>query len=162
MKKIIRKISIIVILSYIIVGISYAKYKQGLTGNGKVSVAKPIVILDSANDVKINGMQDTPYNFSVKNYTQTQINEVNLKYFIQIINDSDADLEFTLFKDGKIVDLIQNQTEGILLSNLSKQEDDYELKIKYNDDPSIKTDIYGKVQIKVEAVQENKQGGDSR
>lgn len=162
MKKIIKKISIFVILLYIIAGISYAKYKQGLTGNGEVSVAKPILILDSTNDVKIDGMKDEKYKFSVKNYTQTQVNEVNLKYFIQIINHSDADLEFTLYKDGEIVDLIENQTEGILLCNLTKQEDEYELKIKYNNDICIKSDIYGSVQIKVEAIQENEQGGDSR
>lgn len=162
MKKIIKKVSMIVVVFYIIVGISYAKYKQGLTGNGKVSVAKPILVLNSTDDVKINGMKDTKYRFSVKNYTQTEVNEVNLKYFIQIINHSDADLEFTLFKNGEMVDLIENQTEGILLCNLTKQEDEYELKIKYNDDIRIKSDIYGSVQIKVEAIQENEQGGDSR
>lgn len=162
MKKIFKKVSIIAVLLYIIAGISYAKYKQKLTGNGKVLVAKPILILDATNDIKIDGMKDAIYKFSVKNYTDTQMNETNLNYFIQLINHSDADLEFTLYKNDEKIALNQNQTEGIFLSNLSKQEDKFKLEIKYKDDANCKSDIQGDVQIKVEAIQEDKQGSDSR
>lgn len=157
MKKIIKKVSMVAFLACVIVSISYAKYKQALTGDGKVEVAKPILILERTSDIKIDGIKDEVYDFSVKNYTDTQINEVNLNYSIQIINDSHANLEFTLYKNGQQIDLNHGETEGILLSNLKKQEDNYELKIKYNDDSAMKSDIYGNVQIKVEAVQENKE-----
>ena len=76
-----------------------------------------------------------------------------LKYNIEVINNSQADLQFELSKDGEKVVLTNNKTEVMFLNGISQDKDDYELRIIYNNNPAIVEDISGNVQIKVEAIQ---------
>lgn len=119
-------------------------------------IAKPILNVEGDRKIKIDGIEDTLYNFSVKNYDGSDISEVDMNYFIEIVNNSKADLEFILTKNGKDINLTNNKTDLISSSGLERQTDEYQLKIKYHNNPAIVEDIDGSVQVKVEAVQATK------
>lgn len=56
-------------------------------------------------------------------------------------------------KIGQAVPLNSNKTNLISLSSNQKQDDNYELRIKYHSSNAIIGDIDGNVQIKIEAIQ---------
>ena len=162
-KKVVKIVLIVVLLIIMLLlwwlfggGKSFSKYRKDVETNSVTEVAKPIFVTEGADDIKIDGIDDTVYNFSVKNYDENETSEVDLDYFINIENNSDADLEFILVKDGKKVPLTNNKTNTITLSSNGKQSDEYALSIKYHNNPAQTTDITGNVQIKVEAVQAEK------
>ncbi len=163
-KKKILKIILIVILIIIILllswlflgGRTFSKYKKNINASSLTEIAKPILNVEGDRKIKIDGIEDTLYNFSVKNYDGSDISEVDMNYFIEIVNNSKADLEFILTKNGKDINLTNNKTDLISSSGLERQTDEYQLKIKYHNNPAIVEDIDGSVQVKVEAVQATK------
>lgn len=162
-KKVVKTLFTIVILIILLLfcwiligGKSFAKYKSEANATHLAEVAKPVFVVDGAQDIQINGMEDTVYEFEIKNYDETVVNSVNLKYDIEIINHSKADLEFELSKNGERINLTENKTTLLPLKALEKQRDSYQLKIKYHNNPAVTSDIQGNVQIKTQAVQEEK------
>lgn len=163
-KKVIKAVLIVILIIIILLlwllfsnGKSFSKYKSNINANSTTEIAKPIFTVDGASDILIDGIEDTVYNFSVKNNDETGISEVDMNYYIQIVNNSQADLQFILMKNGKSVSLDgNNKTNLISLASLTKQNDEYQLRIKYKNNPEITSDIDGNVQIKVEAVQSEK------
>ncbi len=137
-------------------GKSFAKYKSETTAAHLAEIAKPVFVVDGAENIQINGMEDTVYDFQIKNYDETSVNSVNLKYDIEIVNYSEADLEFELSKNGKMVNLTENKTTLNPLKAEDKQMDSYQLKIKYHNNPAVTSDIQGNVQIKTQAIQDEK------
>ena len=128
-KKKILKIILIVILIIIILllswlflgGRTFSKYKKDINASSSTEIAKPILNVEGANDIKIDGIEDTVYNFSVKNYNGSNVSEVDMNYYISIVNNSKADLEFTLLKNGEPINLNNNKTDLISSSSLNKQ-----------------------------------------
>lgn len=150
-------IIIILLLSWILLGgRTFSKYKKNINASSLTEIAKPILNVEGDREIKIDGIEDTLYNFSVKNYDGSDISEVDMNYFIEIVNNSKADLEFILTKNGKDIKLTNNKTDLISSSGLERQTDEYQLKIKYHNNPAIVEDIDGSVQVKVEAVQATK------
>lgn len=147
-------IIVILLLLLLFGGKSFSKFRKSINSSGVAEIAKPIFIVDGTENIKIDGIEDTVYNFSVKNYDGSEISDVSLKYNIEIINDSQADLQFELTKNGETVELTNNKTEVMYLNGISQDKDDYELRIIYNNNPAIVDDISGNVQIKVEAIQQ--------
>lgn len=145
---------VILLLLLLFGGKSFSKFRKSINSSGVAEIAKPIFIVDGTENIKIDGIEDTVYNFSVKNYDGSEISDVSLKYNIEIINDSQADLQFELSKNGETVELTNNKTEVMYLNGISQDKDDYELRIIYNNNPAIVDDISGNVQIKVEAIQQ--------
>lgn len=135
---------------------TYSKYNKDIKSSSITETAKPIFVVDGESNILIDGITDKNYTFEVKNYDSTGASEVDLDYYIEIVNNSSADLTFELTKDGKRVALNNNKTSKISLSSLTKQDDSYSLKIKYKNNTAITNDISGNVQIKVEAVQAEK------
>lgn len=146
---------LILLLLFLLFGkLSYSRFRNKVNSTGIAEIAKPILVVDGTDKIKIDGIQDTIYNFSVKNYEGTNISETDLDYNIEIINDSKADLEFELIKNGKDkINLSNNKTESMNLKSNTRNTDNYELKIKYKNNSAITEDITGNVQIKVVAVQ---------
>lgn len=163
-KKILKVILLIILIIIFLVLLfftlgarkNYAKYNKEISSSSSTEVAKPIFVVEGDSNILIDGISDKTYSFNVKNYDDTGISEVDLDYYIEIENNSDADLKFELTKDGRTVNLTNNKTNKISLSGLTKQDDTYSLKIKYTNNPAITNDISGNVQIKVEAVQADK------
>lgn len=159
-KKILKAILIIILIIIILLlyglflgGKSFSKYRKNMNSNSLTDVAKPIFNVDGASNILIDGIEDTVYSFSVKNYDNTGISDTEMQYYIEIVNNSRADLEFILTKNGQSISLNSNKTNLISLSSNRKQDDNYELRIKYHSDGAIIGDIEGNVQIKVEAAQ---------
>lgn len=147
----------LLLLSWILIGgKSFAKYKSETSAMHLAEIAKPIFIVDGAENIQINGIEDTVYNFEIRNYDEKVVNGVNLNYTIEVMNNSKADLEFELSKNGEIVNLTENKSTLNTLKALDKQNDLYQLKIKYYNNPAITSDIQGNVQIKTQAIQEEK------
>lgn len=145
---------ILLILFFILfLGKAFSKYKKDVNSNAVAEVATPIFVVDGTDNIKIDGIQDTVYSFSVKNYKGVDISEVDMNYTIQIVNNSEANLEFELTKNGEKVTLTNNTTDLMNLKGISRNADEFELKIIYNDNPAVVEDITGNVQIKVEASQ---------
>ena len=134
-------------------GKSFSKFRTNVNSSAESSIAKPILVVDGDKNIKIDGIEDTVYEFSVKNYKGLEISDVDMEYSIQIGNDSEADLQFELVKDGKSITLKNNKTETMKLNGITRDSDNYELTIKYKNNPAILEDIEGNVQIKVEAFQ---------
>ena len=145
---------ILLILFFILfLGKAFSKYKKDVNSNAVAEVATPIFVVDGTDNIKIDGIEDTVYSFSVKNYKGVDISEVDTNYTIQIVNNSEANLEFELTKNGEQVTLTNNTTDLMNLKGISRNADEFELKIIYNDNPAVVEDITGNVQIKVEASQ---------
>lgn len=132
---------------------NYAKYSEAINSTGSAEIAKPVFEVDGDSSIKIDGIDDTTYVFSVKNYNQTDLSHTDLDYYIEIINNSEANLEFELLKNDVSVVLNNNKSDNFKLIHSNNQEDIFKLKIKYQNNPAIENDIDGNVQIKVEAVQ---------
>ena len=116
-KKIIKAILIILLIIIILLlnwlflgGRSFSKYKKNFGSNSLTEIAEPVFTVDGASNIQIDGIDDTVYDFSVKNYDNFNTSEVDLDYTIQIVNNSGADLEFILTKDGKSISLSNNKT----------------------------------------------------
>ena len=76
-----------------------------------------------------------------------------MNYNIEIVNDSEANLDFELTKNGELLNLTNNKTDTMIIEGITRKTDKYELKIIYNDNPAITEDISGNIQIKVESFQ---------
>ena len=161
-KKVLRFVLIVILIIIMLLlwlgfmkGKSFSKYRKEVDSNGVSEIAKPVFQVSGDRNIKIDGIEDTIYKFNVKNYDNTGRSETDLKYTIEIVNNSEADLNFILTKDGNSITLNNNKTSEMTLLSSGTQNDEYELKIEYNNNPAIVSDIEGNVQIKVEAVQSN-------
>lgn len=121
---------------------SLAKFKTSISKGNSVSVAKPIANLVSNDDTdKIEFSLDgsdyvATYEFSVVNYENDKINEVDLKYVFTItIGD---EFKYYLYKNSISEDnLITNIDDYYeILGHDSKEEHKYILKIIYVPDTS--------------------------
>ena len=134
-------------------GKSFSRYKTTVTSNSIAQVAKPVFNVDG-DYIKIDGIEDTSYKFSVKNYDSSSTSEVKIKYYIEIVNNSQANLTFKLLdENNNVIKLDKNKSTIFELNKDIKQSDNYILNVKYTNDTAIVDDIQGNVQIKVEAVQ---------
>lgn len=77
-----------------------------------------------------------------------------MQYTVEIINNSKANLDFELSRNGVKQELINNKSEILTIKGITRVTDSFELKIKYNDNPAVVEDITGNVQVKIEAVQQ--------
>lgn len=145
---------IILFLLGVLGGKTYSKYKRTVESNGIAEIAKPVFVVDSEQDIKIDGNEDTTYSFSVKNYNTNDISDVEMKYTVEIINNSKANLDFELSRNGVKQELTNNKSEILTIKGITRVTDNFELKIKYNDNPAVVEDITGNVQVKIEAIQQ--------
>lgn len=138
-------------------GESLAKLKNEASDTKKsAEIAESVFRVDGDQMIKIDGKEETVYHFSVKNYDETKMSEVDLNYDIEILNASSSDLEFELSQNGKPVNLDQNKTDLFCLSPFEKQKHDYILRIIYQNQPANFEEIEGSVQIKTQAIQTRK------
>ena len=160
-KKVIRLVLIVILIIIMLLlwlGLMNSKgslrYKKRINSSEMAEASKPVFVVDGNSNIKIDGIEDTVYKFSVKNYDKTGKSNIDLRYSIQIVNNSQVDLDFILTNEEGLVNLNNNKTGLILLSSSKKQSDEYQLKIKYKNNPAITSDIDGNIQIKVETTEE--------
>lgn len=144
---------VILLLLMFLFGRTLSKYSRSVNSNSVAEVAKPVFVVDGEQNIKIDGIEDIEYTFSVKNYNFQDISDVDMDYTIEIVNSSKANLKFELLRNGTAISLNNNKTNSLNIKGIQRHTDEYKLIVKYENNPAILEDITGNVQIKVEAVQ---------
>ncbi len=144
---------VILLLLMFLFGRTLSKYSRSVNSNSTADIAKPVFIVDGEQNIKIDGIEDTEYTFSIKNYTFQDISDVDMDYTIEIVNNSEANLDFELLRNGTAISLNNNKTATLNLKGIQRNIDEYKLIVRYENNPAILKDFAGNVQIKVEAVQ---------
>lgn len=155
------------ILSIIILGIictacttfAFAKYSTQVIINASAKIAKPIIKMKGEETREITILSPkTSYSFSVKNYNEAEeINEVAMRYYIEIISEKLEILEVNLYKGEEEIKLIDNKTEQMDLKIGEKQEDNYYLEVEMVDDieETLLENIQMNLEIKIHSIQVN-------
>ena len=148
-----KEISIIFIIAIILIfffsGFSMGKGYSKNDINGVAEIAKPIIQVEKGNE-----NDEGIYEFKVKNYNeQEQITEVDMEYYIEILNDlENLGIEIKLLKNDEEIEIKENKTDKFVLTKEGMQQDNYKLEIKYNNNTDME-DIVEQLQIKVHSEQ---------
>ena len=82
------------------------------------------------------------------------INEIELRYNIEILNEENKAIKFKLYKGEEELLLEKNKTKDMIIKKNEKQEENYKLEITYDKNlVSSLEDIIQNVQIKVHSEQ---------
>lgn len=148
-------VTIIVILLFF-TGYSIGKGMTNVKVNATTQIAKPIMIVENNPTIDITTIKNTGYyDFKVKNYNEeNQVNQIELKYWIEIISKYDETISFKMYKNNQEIPLLNNKTQEIQLTKNQKEEQNYRLEIIYDKTKSTSTEeIIQDVQIKVHSEQ---------
>ena len=147
-------ILIILIILLFISSFSLGKQLTDVSIDTNAQIAKPILVVEN-NPAIDNKNNKGSYDFKVKNYNEVnEINQVPLKYSIEILTKTDESISFKLYKNNQEVALINNKTDEMLIKPNEKQEENYKLEIVYDSGKSVTNkNILEQVQIKVHSEQ---------
>lgn len=121
---------------------SFAKYIDSNRFSINIKTAKPFFIVEGDKEILIDKYGSVnDYQFTVKNYDDSNISEVSFNYNIEIVTDEIVKTQ--LFYDGNLVDT----TKSFTLPHSKKEEHKYLLRIEAPED------YEGKVKINVSAYQ---------
>ena len=148
-------IVILIVIVLFFTGYSIGKEIINVNVNATTQIAKPIMIVENNPAIDITSIKNTGYyDFKVKNYNDNEINQIELKYWIEIISKYDETISFKIYKDNQEIPLTDNKTQEIKLEKNEKREQNYRLEIIYDKTKSTSTeDIIQDVQIKVHSEQ---------
>ena len=154
--KILLVIIVPIILSSLFMPIAVAKYKTSNKYNEVLEVAEPIFIVEGIETSKINAINNVGYyEFTVKNYNDTNVSETGFLYTIEIVSNTDESIKFELYKGVEQIKLENLKTEKLSIAANEKIEQKYKLKVTYDSSLGTKgKDILEEVQIKVHSEQE--------
>lgn len=135
----------------------YGKYItiDNLTSN--INFAKPIFIVEGKEETtKISEINNIGYyEFSVRNFNESNISEISFLYTIEIISNTDESIHFELYNEDKQIPLKNLKTEELSIKGKEKIEQKYKLKIIYdNTQGENGKEILEEVQVKVYSQQE--------
>lgn len=144
------------ILLLLFTGIVYGKYVITEKLISTTSVAKPIFIIEGQETTKINEINNIGYyEFSIKNFNETDISDIGFLYTIEIISDLDENVKFELYNTEIQIPLENLKTQELSICGNEKVEQKYKLKVIYdNTNLDKENDISEEVQIKVHSEQE--------
>ena len=157
-----KKKQIIIIISTLIIilllffsGFSIGKAYSNTQINGISEVAMPILEVENGKTLKIdNQNKEGTYDFKIKNYDENgKINQVDMDYYIEILPINNKAISFELYKENKKVEITDNKTNKFTLEKGTKKEDNYKIKIIYDEDKNTTENILEEVQIKVHSEQ---------
>lgn len=143
---------IIITLSLIIlfVPITYAKYISVEKINSKTEISKPIFSFVGNEVIEISKTNNIGYyEFSIKNFNETEVSETGFLYTIEIVCDSEEAIEFELYNEENEIELNNLKTAQISINGNEKIEQKYKLKVTYDITKGTKEDILGDVQVRV-------------
>lgn len=134
--------------------IAYAKYIKTEKISSTNSIAKPIFIVDGEESTKISEINNIGYyEFSIKNFNETNISEVGFLYTIEVLAQTGEEIQFELYNEEKQIPLENLKTEKLSIKGNEKIEQKYKLKVIYDNSASGK-EILEEVQVKVHSEQE--------
>ena len=154
-KQIIIISTLIIILLLFFSGFSIGKAYSNTQINGISEVAMPILEVENGKTLKIdNQNKEGTYDFKIKNYDENgKINQVDMDYYIEILPINNKAISFELYKENKKVEITDNKTNKFTLEKGAKKEDNYKIKIIYDEDKNTTENILEEVQIKVHSEQ---------
>lgn len=148
-------IILIVIVMLTCVPIVYAKYICIEKSNSRLNIAQPIFEMQEKQTTQISKTNNIGYyEFSIKNFNETNISDIGFLYNIEIISDTNIPLEFELYKENEIIPLYDLKTQQLSISGGQKEEHKYKLKAIYDNTNEYEGNITKEVQIKVWSEQE--------
>lgn len=148
---VILAIGIIFLSSHIV----YAKYITVDKISSTTKIAKPIFIVEGKEATKINEINNIGYyEFSVKNFDETNTSEIGFEYTIEIISKTDESIQYELYNEEEQIPLYNLKTQQISIAGNEKNEHIYKLKVIYDKTKGSGKDILEEVQIKVHSEQE--------
>lgn len=156
-----KKQELVIICMIVVIGITFfsgvsvgkAVYNSNIKNN--TQIAKPILEVEKGSEILITeNNKKGEYTFTVKNYKQEEISQVDLTYYIEILeNGLDNSIQYQLYKDDEILELRENRTETMTFHKDIKEEQIYILKVTYDDSKNTIEDIMQDIQIKVHSEQ---------
>lgn len=135
---------------------SLGKQMSNTKINTNSEIAKPILIVENNPAIDITNKNNKGYyDFKIKNYNELgEINEIELRYNIEILNEENKAIKFKLYKGEEELLLEKNKTKDMIIKKNEKQEENYKLEITYDKNlVSSLEDIIQNVQIKVHSEQ---------
>lgn len=158
-KNIKRETSILIIIIIMLLlfgGYSMAKVMEEVIIKSNTEIAEPILVIENNPSLDITAINNYGvYTFKVKNYNeQNKITEIDLKYYIEILSNTDNSINIELYQNDNKIELKNNRTEYIQISKDKKEEREYKIKITYDKNKSNTiNDIMEKIQVKVHTEQ---------
>lgn len=150
-------ISIMLIIIFITFfsGVSMGKAIYNTNINSRTQIAKPILEVEKGSEIVITeDNKKGEYKFTVKNYNNEEVSQVDLKYYIEILENNIPDsIKYKLYKDDEEIEIKENKTNEIKLNKDIKEEQTYTLKVEYNSNNNDIGDILQDIQIKVHSEQ---------
>lgn len=156
-----KKRELVIICMIVVIGITFfsgasvgkAVYNSNIKNSTKI--AKPILEVEKGSEIIITkDNKKGEYTFTVKNYNQEEISQVDLTYYVEILeNDIDNSIQYQLYKDDEILELKENRTETMVFHKDVKEKQIYVLKVTYDDSKNAIEDIMQDIQIKVHSEQ---------
>ncbi len=147
---------IFIILLLLFCGYSMAKSIEDIVIKGKAEIAEPILFVENNPSIDITAANNYGiYTFKIKNYNEkNQITQTDLKYYIEILSNTDNSINIELYQGEKKINLNNNKTEYIQILKNQKEEREYTIKITYDKNKSNTiNDIMEKIQVKVHTEQ---------
>ena len=156
-KKILRIVIIVVVSSAILVPASISKFKEKEEIDGRIEIAEPIFIVEGNEKTNISAINNVGYyEFSVKNFKDTQVSETGFKYTIEIVSKTDDAIKFEIYKEDELLKLENQKTEELSIAGNEKIEQKYKLKVIYDNTKGTQgKDILEEVQVKIHSEQMN-------
>lgn len=146
-RKINKKV-LIVIIVILLSNKSMANYISINKFNKRVNIAKPIINFENDEILLINkNSKENYYYFSITNFNGNNINEIKVKYNLELQLKNYDCLKIKLYKNGELMQLNNN----MLFNNemkITKQKDNYIIQITYDESLNIyKEDIKQTIKI---------------
>ena len=144
---------VIILLSAHIV---YGKYISIEKISSAMDIAVPIFIVDGKEIAQITETNNVGYyEFSIKNFNESQISNTSFLYTIEIISNTDESIQFELYNEEIQIPLENLKTRQLSIIGNEKIEQKYKLKVIYNNiKENIEKNVLEEVQIKVHSEQE--------
>ena len=137
-------IIILAVTAIIVLILSIAKYTSTLAANDAATTATPVLTFDTSNSLEVSISPvdgEKIYYFAVSNYTDVQVSEVTMDYYIQINSLSNLPLEFELYEyenntigDTNLLEGNGTTTDEIEIALDEETIHNYALKIIWQED----------------------------
>ena len=152
---------LIITLSVIVICIniiSLTKKNYAVSGNINTEIGKAIIELEKDEPIKqeiSETLLPIEYNFTVRNYKEDNVNEINYEYIIQIeVSDNKFPVKCKLWDcdNNKFIDLTEGKSEKLQLRKNQKEDRKFKILFEWKE---LNEEFAENVQIKlkVDSVQ---------
>lgn len=87
------------------------------------------MVVESNPSIDITAIENTGiYTFKVKNYNETKTTDIDLKYYIEVLNDVDKSIQFKLYENEKLINFNQNKSDYRTISKEAKKENGIQIR----------------------------------